>query len=95
MSSPHALFSSSFRRFHHLQTDGQRDFTSPYVDDGLLEVVGFKDAWHGLVLLAPNGHGTRLAQVPFDFCICFLPFFIPQGSLQTTLCMPYAMVCVA
>lgn len=75
MSSPHALFSSSFRRFHHLQTDEQRDFTPPYVDDGLLEVVGFKDAWHGLVLLAPNGHGTRLAQVPFDFCICFLPFF--------------------
>jgi diacylglycerol kinase (ATP) len=33
------------------------------VDDGLLEVVGFRDAWHGLVLLAPNGHGTRLAQV--------------------------------
>lgn len=41
----------------------QRDLTRPYVDDGLLEVVGFRDAWHGLVLLAPNGHGTRLAQV--------------------------------
>ncbi|KAJ1395868.1 NAD kinase/diacylglycerol kinase-like domain superfamily [Sesbania bispinosa] len=40
-----------------------RDLTPPYVDDGLLEVVGFRDAWHGLVLLAPNGHGTRLAQV--------------------------------
>ncbi|XP_031392787.1 diacylglycerol kinase 5-like isoform X1 [Punica granatum] len=39
-----------------------RDFTPPYVDDGLIEVVGFRDAWHGLVLLAPNGHGTRLAQ---------------------------------
>ncbi|KAG6518270.1 hypothetical protein ZIOFF_021674 [Zingiber officinale] len=39
-----------------------RDLTRPYVDDGLLEVVGFRDAWHGLVLLAPNGHGTRLAQ---------------------------------
>ncbi|PON80545.1 Diacylglycerol kinase [Parasponia andersonii] len=39
-----------------------RDLTPPYVDDGLLEVVGFRDAWHGLVLLAPNGHGTRLAQ---------------------------------
>lgn len=35
----------------------------PLVDDGLLEVVGFKDAWHGLVLLSPKGHGTRLAQV--------------------------------
>ncbi|KAL2938041.1 Diacylglycerol kinase 5, partial [Bienertia sinuspersici] len=39
-----------------------RDLTPPYVDDGLIEVVGFRDAWHGLVLLAPNGHGTRLAQ---------------------------------
>lgn len=41
----------------------QRDLTPPYVDDGLIEVVGFRDAWHGLVLLAPNGNGTRLAQV--------------------------------
>lgn len=41
----------------------QRDLTLPYVDDGLFEVVGFRDAWHGLVLLAPKGHGTRLAQV--------------------------------
>ncbi|KAK6120614.1 hypothetical protein DH2020_045647 [Rehmannia glutinosa] len=43
---------------------------SPFVDDGLLEIVGFKDAWHGLVLLAPNGHGTRLAQahrIRFEF----------------------------
>ncbi|TYK02194.1 diacylglycerol kinase 5 [Cucumis melo var. makuwa] len=39
-----------------------RGLTPPYVDDGLLEVVGFRDAWHGLVLLAPKGHGTRLAQ---------------------------------
>ncbi|URE27951.1 Diacylglycerol kinase [Musa troglodytarum] len=39
-----------------------RDLTPPFVDDGLLEVVGFKDGWHGLVLLAPGGHGTRLAQ---------------------------------
>ncbi|XP_074577043.1 diacylglycerol kinase 1-like [Curcuma longa] len=47
-----------------------RDLTRPYVDDGLLEVVGFRDAWHGLVLLAPNGHGTRLAQarrIRFEF----------------------------
>jgi len=41
----------------------QRDLTLPFVDDGLFEVVGFRDAWHGLVLFAPNGHGTRLAQV--------------------------------
>ncbi|CAA0816103.1 Diacylglycerol kinase 5 [Striga hermonthica] len=47
-----------------------RDLTPPLVDDGLLEIVGFRDAWHGLVLLAPNGHGTRLAQahrVRFEF----------------------------
>ncbi|KAK7312960.1 hypothetical protein VNO77_37239 [Canavalia gladiata] len=47
-----------------------RDLTAPYVDDGLFEVVGFKDAWHGLLLLAPNGHGTRLAQasrIRFEF----------------------------
>ncbi|XLS85045.1 hypothetical protein HN51_035211, partial [Arachis hypogaea] len=48
----------------------QRDLTPPFVDDGLLEVVGFRDAWHGLVLLAPKGHGTRLAQahrIRFEF----------------------------
>ncbi|PWZ44088.1 hypothetical protein Zm00014a_025605 [Zea mays] len=47
-----------------------REFTAPFVDDGLLEVVGFRDAWHGLVLLAPNGHGTRIAQahrIRFEF----------------------------
>lgn len=47
-----------------------RDLTPPLVDDGLLEIVGFKNAWHGLVLLAPNGHGTRLAQahrIRFEF----------------------------
>lgn len=45
-------------------------FTPPYVDDGLIEVVGFKDAWQGLLLLAPHGHGTRLAQaqrIRFEF----------------------------
>lgn len=44
--------------------------TPSYVDDGLLEIVGFRDAWHGLVLLAPRGHGTRLAQahrIRFEF----------------------------
>ncbi|XP_030928967.1 diacylglycerol kinase 5 isoform X1 [Quercus lobata] len=47
-----------------------RELTPPFVDDGLLEIVGFRDAWHGLVLLAPNGHGTRLAQahrIRFEF----------------------------
>ncbi|KAL0302232.1 UNVERIFIED_CONTAM: Diacylglycerol kinase [Sesamum calycinum] len=29
----------------------EKGFTPPYVDDGLIEVVGFKDAWHGLVCL--------------------------------------------
>jgi hypothetical protein len=47
----------------------------PLVDDGLLEIVGFKDAWHGLVLLSPKGHGTRLAQV----CNCIsLAAFLPS-----------------
>ncbi|XP_024990743.1 diacylglycerol kinase 5-like [Cynara cardunculus var. scolymus] len=48
----------------------ERDLTPPYVDDGLLEIVGFRNAWHGLALLAPNGHGTRLAQtdrIRFEF----------------------------
>ncbi|XP_057526523.1 diacylglycerol kinase 5 isoform X3 [Amaranthus tricolor] len=48
----------------------ERHLTPPFVDDGLIEVVGFRDAWHGLVLLAPNGHGTRLAQanrIRFEF----------------------------
>ncbi|KAG6657901.1 hypothetical protein CIPAW_04G122200 [Carya illinoinensis] len=47
-----------------------RGLTRPFVDDGLLEIVGFRDAWHGLVLLAPKGHGTRLAQahrIRFEF----------------------------
>lgn len=50
-------------------------FTPPFVDDGRLEVVGFTSAWHGLVLLAPHGHGTRLAQVklwcPKIHLLCF------------------------
>jgi diacylglycerol kinase (ATP) len=45
----------------------QRDLTAPYVDDGLIEVIGFKRAWHGIDLLAPNGHGVRLAQVKHHF----------------------------
>ncbi|GMP65651.1 hypothetical protein CsSME_00026353 [Camellia sinensis var. sinensis] len=47
-----------------------RDLTPPYVDDGLIEVVGFRNAWHGLVMFAPTGHGTRLAQanrIRFEF----------------------------
>lgn len=39
-----------------------RGLTAPFVDDGLLEVVGFRDAWQGCCLFAPNGHGVRLAQ---------------------------------
>lgn len=29
----------------------------------LLRLWVFRDGWHGLCLYAPNGHGTRLAQV--------------------------------
>ncbi|KAI7750345.1 hypothetical protein M8C21_025674, partial [Ambrosia artemisiifolia] len=47
-----------------------KEWTHPYVDDGFLEVVGFRNAWHGAVLYAPSGHGTRLAQargIRFEF----------------------------
>ncbi|KAD4385993.1 hypothetical protein E3N88_26162 [Mikania micrantha] len=47
-----------------------KEWTLPYVDDGYLEVVGFRNAWHGAVLYAPTGHGTRLAQargIRFEF----------------------------
>lgn len=40
----------------------ERGLTRPYVDDGLIEIVGFRDGWHGMTLFGPNGHGTRLAQ---------------------------------
>lgn len=52
----------------------QRNLTAPYVDDGHLEIVGFKDGWHGLVLLSPKGHGTRLAQVLYyQGFSCYMP----------------------
>lgn len=54
----------------NMKKKNERDLTPPFVDDSLIEVVGFRDAWHGLVLLAPNGHGTRLAQahrIRFEF----------------------------
>ncbi|XP_076905503.1 diacylglycerol kinase 1-like [Bidens hawaiensis] len=47
-----------------------REWTVPYVDDGFIEIVGFRNAWHGAVLYAPAGHGTRLAQargIRFEF----------------------------
>ncbi|GJU67315.1 diacylglycerol kinase 5-like protein [Tanacetum coccineum] len=47
-----------------------KEWTPPYVDDGFLEIVGFRNAWHGAVLYAPSGHGTRLAQargIRFEF----------------------------
>lgn len=53
-----------------MEYDLQRELTPPFVDDGLLEIVGFRNAWHGLVLLAPNGHGTRLAQVRNQLLKC-------------------------
>ncbi|KAI5077531.1 hypothetical protein GOP47_0007355 [Adiantum capillus-veneris] len=40
----------------------KRSLTEPQIDDGILEIVGFRDGWHGLSLLFPGGHGTRLAQ---------------------------------
>ncbi|GAA0156063.1 kinase [Lithospermum erythrorhizon] len=47
-----------------------RGLTCPYVDDALIEVVGFRNGWHGLSLYTPKGHGTRLAQanrIRFEF----------------------------
>ncbi|RWR88092.1 Diacylglycerol kinase [Cinnamomum micranthum f. kanehirae] len=65
-------FSGGFNPWGTPNTNKKRDrgLTEPFVDDGLFEVVGFRDAWHGLVLLAPKGHGTRLAQahrIRFEF----------------------------
>ncbi|MCO5572957.1 hypothetical protein L7F22_026719 [Adiantum nelumboides] len=40
----------------------KRRLTAAFVNDGLIELVGFRDGWHGLALLTPKGHGTRLAQ---------------------------------
>ncbi|KMZ63329.1 Diacylglycerol kinase [Zostera marina] len=45
-------------------------FVPMYVDDGLIEVVGFKNAFHGLLLLSKKGHGVRIAQahrILFEF----------------------------
>ncbi|GFZ05589.1 diacylglycerol kinase 5 [Actinidia rufa] len=66
-----AFLGDSILGEHQMQRKRRdRDLTPPFVDDGHLEVVGFRDAWHGLVLLARNGHGTRLAQahrIRFEF----------------------------
>nr|XP_011460120.1 PREDICTED: diacylglycerol kinase 5 isoform X1 [Fragaria vesca subsp. vesca] len=56
----------------------RNQFTPPFVDDGHLEVVGFTSAWHGLVLLAPKGHGTRLAQAHR------IKFLFHKGAIDQT-----------
>jgi len=56
----------------------QGDLTAPFFDDGLFEIVGFRDAWQGLLLLAPKGHGTRLAQVKEKHLIFSLGSYIFQ-----------------
>ncbi|KAL3697656.1 hypothetical protein R1sor_011732 [Riccia sorocarpa] len=40
----------------------ERKLTAPFVNDGLIEVVGFTDAWHGMSMVIPGVHGTRIAQ---------------------------------
>ncbi|MCO5597386.1 hypothetical protein L7F22_051462 [Adiantum nelumboides] len=57
-------FSGGFDPWGHPNpsTAMKRSLTEPRVDDGILEIVGFRDGWHGLSLLFPGGHGTRLAQ---------------------------------
>ncbi|KAG2263034.1 hypothetical protein Bca52824_070113 [Brassica carinata] len=67
-----------------------RSLTPPFVDDGLIEIVGFRNAWHGLVLLAPKGHGTRLAQanrIRFEFKRCSEACIHENGwrALETTI----------
>lgn len=53
----------------------QRKIMPAYVDDGLVEIVGFRNAWHGLTLLSSRGHGTRLAQVKYiTFVFVFFKF---------------------
>lgn len=57
-------FSGGFDPWGHPShgTSMKRGLTESQVDDGILEIVGFRDGWHGVSLLCPNGHGTRLAQ---------------------------------
>ncbi|KDP24987.1 hypothetical protein JCGZ_23970 [Jatropha curcas] len=47
-----------------------RDLIPSYVDDGLLEIVGFRDDLLGLLQLGPSRQGTRIAQahrIRFEF----------------------------
>ncbi|KAI5075753.1 hypothetical protein GOP47_0009829 [Adiantum capillus-veneris] len=46
----------------HNDKSSKRKLTAAFVNDGRIELVGFRDGWHGLALLTPKGHGTRLAQ---------------------------------
>ncbi|KAL6322992.1 hypothetical protein AAG906_023609 [Vitis piasezkii] len=49
----------------------ERKFTASFVGDQLLEVIGFRDAWHVDKFLPLNAHGTRLAQaqrIRFELC---------------------------
>ncbi|KAL6347415.1 hypothetical protein AAG906_022342 [Vitis piasezkii] len=39
------------------------NFKDPFVDDGLLEVICFKDAWHGNDFLPSKDRGECLVQV--------------------------------
>ncbi|RVW42610.1 hypothetical protein CK203_108234 [Vitis vinifera] len=43
--------------------DVQRNFKDPFVDDGLIEVIYFKDAWHGNDFLPSKDQGECLVQV--------------------------------
>nr|GMD08034.1 diacylglycerol kinase 5-like isoform X1 [Ipomoea batatas] len=43
-----------------------RDLTPSYVDDDLIEVVGFRDAWHGLVCLLQKGTAAWEMSFPRD-----------------------------
>ena len=48
--------------------DVQRNFKNPFVDDGLIEVIYFKDAWHGNDFLPSKDQGECLVQVSQNAC---------------------------
>ncbi|KAL6329601.1 hypothetical protein AAG906_022566 [Vitis piasezkii] len=57
----------------------ERNFTSSFVDDGLLEIIGFRDSWHAEKFLPLNCHGTRLAHDS------------THGSLALKACTKFAL----
>ena len=57
------LYTSLEVSLKKLGFDVQRNFKDPFVNDGLLEVICFRDAWHGNDFLPSKERGQCLAQV--------------------------------